>query len=118
MDGQVMNWCSIGLGLLVVLLGIPMIMGRVRPNRVYGFRTRKTLSSPEVWYPANRAAGRAMAVAGLLLIAATVCLMLLWEDAPRDTYALVHLALWVLALGGMTAGSFAALGRITGEDEG
>ena len=43
--------------LVVLVLSMPMILDRVPPNSAYGFRTPKTLSSPEVWYPANRAAG-------------------------------------------------------------
>ena len=40
-----------------VALGIPCSQGWVRPNRLYGFRTRKTLQDPDVWYPTNRVAG-------------------------------------------------------------
>lgn len=51
----------------VVLLGlsIPLIRGRVGPNFLYGVRTRKTLSSPEIWYKANRLGGIYLTVATL-----------------------------------------------------
>ena len=45
-------------GTLVIVLGVPLIRGRVRPNPWYGFRVRRTLEDPEVWYPANRYAAR------------------------------------------------------------
>ncbi len=51
-------------GLLLIAVSVPMIRGRVKPNLFYGFRTRKTLSSKEIWYPANRYAGKALAIAG------------------------------------------------------
>ncbi|MDF1752604.1 MAG: SdpI family protein [Verrucomicrobiales bacterium] len=32
----------------------------MKRNQLYGFRTRKTLSSDEIWYPANQYAGKAL----------------------------------------------------------
>ena len=43
--------------LLIMAISVPMILGKIPPNRVYGFRTSSTLASPAVWYPANRVAG-------------------------------------------------------------
>ena len=37
---------GVGVPLLILLLSVPMILGKVPPNGVYGFRTPKTLSSP------------------------------------------------------------------------
>jgi SdpI/YfhL protein family len=50
---------------LAVVFGIPMALGLVPPNRFYGFRTAKTLSSPEIWYPANRVSGWSLVIAGI-----------------------------------------------------
>ena len=50
---------------LTIALSIPMVLGKIPPNRFYGFRTRKTLSNPEVWYRANRLAGIDLIVASL-----------------------------------------------------
>lgn len=51
---------------LLIALAIPMVLGRVPPNHWYGFRTSKTLASPEIWYVANRVGGWLMIFAGLL----------------------------------------------------
>jgi hypothetical protein len=42
-----------------VLIGvsIPLIQRRVPPNPWYGFRVRRTLEAPHVWYPVNVYAG-------------------------------------------------------------
>jgi hypothetical protein len=53
---------------LAVVLGIPMALGMVPPNGWYGYRTRKTLASPEVWYRANGIAGWCMAIAGIVAL--------------------------------------------------
>lgn len=53
-----------GTFLLSIALSIPLLRGKVGPNSVYGFRTPKTMSSPQIWYRANRAAARNMILAG------------------------------------------------------
>lgn len=50
---------------IVGTLSVPLILKKVRPNPVYGFRTPRTLSNPEIWYPANAFAGWAMLVAAV-----------------------------------------------------
>jgi uncharacterized membrane protein len=49
---------------LALVLGLPTALGVIPQNRFYGYRTRKTMASPEVWYRANRVSGWAMVIAG------------------------------------------------------
>ena len=70
--------------LLVLVLSLPMILGRVPPNSAYGFRTPKTLSSPEVWYPANRAAGWFMLTAMVISICFNLALWWTFPEWPLD----------------------------------
>lgn len=51
---------------LLIALSVPLILGKVPRNGIYGFRTPYTLSSDQVWYRANKIAGIALAVAGSL----------------------------------------------------
>ncbi len=55
---------------VIVIAAIPLILGLVPRNGLYGFRVAKTLKSDAVWYPANRIAGIALLLAGLVWIAA------------------------------------------------
>lgn len=64
----------IAVGLLIVGLSAPLVRGQVKPNRLYGFRTPKTLSSERIWYTANAYAGKMSVRAGLLFIATAVVL--------------------------------------------
>src|SRR6266516_425522 len=57
------------LPVLVAVLGVPLLLDWVPPNRFYGFRTPATLASPQLWYDVNRAAGWALLIAGLLGLA-------------------------------------------------
>jgi uncharacterized membrane protein len=64
----------IGFPTILISLAIPLILGRVPPNGYYGFRTSKTLSSPAIWYPANRASGWYLLCAGILCLAANLAI--------------------------------------------
>ena len=75
---------GVGVPLLVLLLSVPMILGQVPPNGAYGFRTPKTLSSPDIWYPANRAAGWFMLAAMVVAICFNVALWWIYPDWPLE----------------------------------
>ncbi len=59
--------------ILIIVLSIPLILQKVGPNSLYGFRTAKTLSNDEMWYKTNKFGGWTMVVAGLVSL---VCLLL------------------------------------------
>ena len=48
---------------IIAVASIPLIRSVVPPNRIYGFRTRQTLTDRELWFRANRFAGSALFVA-------------------------------------------------------
>ena len=48
------------------LISIPLIKELIPPNRIYGFRTRTTLSNKDIWYNVNKYAGKDLFVAGLI----------------------------------------------------
>ncbi|MGO9261841.1 MAG: SdpI family protein [Bryobacteraceae bacterium] len=64
---------------MVALFALPMAIGKVPPNGAYGYRTRKTFSSPSIWYAANRFAGWAM----IIMFALAICFNLtVWRMHP------------------------------------
>jgi uncharacterized membrane protein len=89
---------------VVFVLCIPLVLKLVPPNRLYGFRTRKTLSSPEIWYPANVFAGYA-----LMIAAAVTALIISCVPQVSEFAAAVILVVLILCA---TAASFAYLKRI------
>ncbi len=50
---------------LFALLAIPLLLRKVPRNPVYGYRTRATLSSDDVWFDVNAYFGRVFLVASL-----------------------------------------------------
>ena len=49
------------VGIVGIGLSIPMLLNRIPRNQVYGLRTKLSLSSDEIWYPANRFAAKLLA---------------------------------------------------------
>ncbi len=77
---------------LFVLLSIPLVLRKVRPNVVYGYRTRATLADETLWYEANAYFGSRFIVACLVSAAAA------WALArpgllPPDTFLPVSVVL-------------------------
>ncbi len=80
--------------LLILAASIPLVIGIVPRNSVYGIRTSKTMSDDAVWYPANR-------FGGWTLIAACLVYLLMSAVMPCDDDLFlwsVHLTSFVLPL--------------------
>ena len=89
---------------VVIIASVPLVLKLVPRNGVYGFRTRRTVESDEVWYPANRAAGIAMTVAAVVWHAA---IMFLPEVV--DTPYLVNVVTVVIGVGALGVASMVSL---------
>jgi len=55
-------------GMAFIVASLPLIRGRVVPNALYGFRVKRTLEDPSVWYPVNRFAAWHMLGLGIVVI--------------------------------------------------
>lgn len=88
----------VGVGLLMVVVSVPLIKQKVKPNGLYGFRVPQTLNDPDVWYAVNAHFGRRLLLTGV----ATMLAALLFYYVPGldvDSYAWVLLAVFVLFFG-------------------
>jgi uncharacterized membrane protein len=86
------------IGIVFIALGIPLKRGKVPPNVWYGFRTRKTLSNPEIWYAVNRVTGQDMIVAGTTLAASAVVVLILRNWLAYETALIILLAVMILTV--------------------
>ncbi len=100
------------MGLLVVALCVPMMYDKIPPNSFYGFRTPRTLSDPNVWYPANRVAGRNLALAGLIVIITALVVFAMQNSIHPKTAALTLLVVSLASLTGAVIHSLIALRRM------
>jgi uncharacterized membrane protein len=72
------------LPVLMAASALPMVLRKVPPNLIYGFRTPKTLSSPDIWYAANRIAGWFMLAGAVLALCHNFALWSMHADWPWD----------------------------------
>jgi uncharacterized membrane protein len=78
--------------MIIIVAAIPLILGFVPRNRMYGVRTSKTLSEESVWYRSNRFGGWVFILSSVVyLMVAYLCPTL----KPRDA----NFSLWLLHLG-------------------
>ena len=98
MSIEILYWFNIGCGLLIIGLGIPLVLEKIKPNMWYGFRTKKTLSDEKIWYPANKYAGKVMILTGIFIGIVSAAILLLITLKPdlvswsQDVHVIVGLA--------------------------
>ncbi len=83
-------------GMFLAVISVPMILGKIPPNGFYGFRVRKTMEDPEIWYTANAYSGKWLLVASLVMALATVGLYFV-PGISLDIYAYTVLSVWIFA---------------------
>lgn len=57
---------------LFALVSLPLFLRKVPRNRLYGYRTRATLSSDSVWYDANAYFGRISLIGSFVACVAAI----------------------------------------------
>jgi len=81
-------------GLLLAALSVPLILQKIPPNGLYGFRIPSTLENPSLWYKVNAYAGRRFLVVGLGT--AVGAIILYFITMPNvDEYAMSSLGLFL-----------------------
>ena len=101
-----------GTGLLFIGLGIPLIYERVPPNSIYGFRTAKTLSDPNIWYAINRIQGLDLLIAGALITFGSVAMLFLGQRLQPHQVVLPLLLLMIFTLSGTALHGYIVLRRM------
>jgi hypothetical protein len=90
-----------GLGLIII--AVPMYLGKIPPNAWYGFRVRKTLENPKIWYAVNKYSSVWFMAAGLALIITALGLALI-PSLSVDFYSIACLVVFTIFFGvGMSA---------------
>jgi uncharacterized membrane protein len=77
--------------LLLLIVAVPLVLGVIPRNRLYGFRTKKTLSDDGVWYAVNR-------FAGIAIMLASVVYALAARTWPYDRAAVDNFSIWLAHL--------------------
>jgi uncharacterized membrane protein len=88
----------LGAGGLLILLAVPMLLKKLRPNSFYGVRVSKTLNDPEAWYAANAYAARYLLATGASIMLAAVGFYFM-PGLGVDGYAWACLAVFGVVFG-------------------
>jgi hypothetical protein len=65
----------LGVSLISIIIGLPLALRKVSRNSIYGFRTRATMISDELWFSANAHFGRGIIVASICgsVVGSVIC---------------------------------------------
>jgi SdpI/YhfL family protein len=99
-------------GLALALAGVPLLRGWIPRNRWAGFRVPKTLSNDEIWYEANRVAGRDLMIAGAVIMTTAGLSAFLFKAVPGFPLEKVNKVVFYGGLFGAALHSFIALRRM------
>ena len=55
-------------GAIFILISIPLWLGKIPPNRLYGIRIRKAFESTELWYKVNALGRGIMILYGAIIL--------------------------------------------------
>ena len=98
-------------GMLFIGLSIPLIRGAVAPNSWYGFRVKRTLENPSVWYAVNRYAAFHLLGLGIAMMISAFALYWI-PNVGFVTYALACLTVTLVGLGVLLVRSFRRLRQL------
>jgi uncharacterized membrane protein len=102
----------VGAGLLLSAISIPLIFRKIGPNPIYGFRVKRTLEDPRVWYDVNAHAAKGLFLVGLIIVVTALAFTRL-PGLGVAAYALSCTAVFATALTVALVLSFLYLARIT-----
>jgi uncharacterized membrane protein len=84
-------------GLLLAGLSVPLILGKIPPNGLYGFRIPATMENSQLWYMVNTYSGKRLLVVGLGSAVGSIFLYYT-VNSSVDAYALSCLGLFMALL--------------------
>ena len=64
------------IGVVFVILGIPLLLKKVKPNWFYGFRTLTTVKNKDLWFKVNKQVGREFIIAGIIVIIGSIFMLI------------------------------------------
>ena len=63
------------IGMVEIILGLPLLFNKIKPNWLYGFRLPSTVSNEKIWYKVNHFFGRDMIISGIIITQLSLFLM-------------------------------------------
>lgn len=91
---------SLILTISSLLLGIPLIIRKVKPNHFYGFRVSKFIfKSDDIWYEVNAKGGMHLIIIGaVLMVIASLALIYINDNILQGIFLFITLLIEALGL--------------------
>ena len=86
---------SVLFGIISILIALPLLDEKIKPNLIYGFRVRATLENPKIWYAVNKYFAQRLFLAALVEI--VIAVVLFATNIDPLTYVLSTLGVFVIA---------------------
>lgn len=97
---------------LILGLSVPLLLEKIGPNGLYGFRTERTKSDPKIWYAVNKIFGRNLLIAALIMLLTSVGMIALGGHLELLVVIAIETAVSVIGLGLAIGLAAAALRRM------
>jgi len=98
MDNFILVIIFVIAGFMEVILGMPLLLEKIKPNWFYGFRTPKTMSNKEIWYKSNKYLGRDFIIIGIILIVGSLFLLTPVNGFSIEEIAYIELFLTLIPI--------------------
>ena len=95
----------VGFSLLTAAISLPLLMRKIKPNPIYGFRIRQTLEDPETWYSVNEYFAKHLLTIGILQAFVSIVFYFI-PGMNVDLYALSCLGVFVILFSRAMSQSF------------
>jgi uncharacterized membrane protein len=83
---------------VIGVAALPMVLALVPKNRLYGVRTKKTLSEDRIWFAANRLAGWLFLASSVIYLAFSAIWPMAGVKDPRFGLWALHLCMFAVPL--------------------
>ncbi len=86
------------VAIVMALMGILGRKGKIKPNGVFGIRTKRTMNDPDEWYRVHREAAPWVLGGAVASIGGIVAVLLVPRGAPQIVALLVSMAIMAVLL--------------------
>ena len=86
------------VGVIEILLGLPLLYEKIKPNWFYGFRLPKTVNNEDIWYNINKYTAKDMIISGIVIIIGMLILLLFKSSVSLSQIVLIGTILIVITL--------------------
>lgn len=85
----IFGWINIGSAFLIIAVSVPLILGKIKMNHIYGIRVKKSFESEANWYAINAFGGKQLVIWSLPMILMGIgCFFVPVTDDNKDSMSL------------------------------